>query len=229
MANNKTQRKHRQRKQRSQRQRQRSQRQRSQRQRQRSQRQRQRSQRQRQRSQRQRGGQANVEYNLATESSAAESLKQGAEFQNLTRDFHGGAVFSGAPLTAADSATLDSSMEAAAGVSSLREAFGEIKGMTDPGVVTAPPAMAGGRRRKHRKASRKQRKASRKQHKASRKHRKTHRRRQGGGGVFAENAAPFKNNSESEMLLDNYSGAGLNREWESVAAAKGGDYMGPSA
>jgi hypothetical protein len=203
---------------------------------QRTQRQRQRSQRQRQ--QRHSGGSSPNDYSLAADTPAKLSLEQGNEFQKMTREYHGGAVFSGAPLTAADSATLDSPMAAAAGVTSLTKAFEQIQGMTDPGVVlptTGAPAMAGGRRRKGRKASRKgrkHRKASRKSNKgrkASRKHRKTHRRRQGGGGVFAENAATYVKDARDGMLLDNYSGAGLNREWAAVTGASGGDYMGPSA
>jgi hypothetical protein len=208
----------------------------------------QRTQRQRSQRRRQGGGMAAfspapVEYSLASDSPSALSREQGEQFQNMTKAFHGGAVFSGAPLSSVDSATLDPSMSAAAGVTSLTRAFEQIAGMTDDGVVRATmpgqAAQAGGRRkgRKGRKASRKGRKASRKGRKASRKgrkasskgrkHRKTHRRRQGGGGAFAENAATYVKDANDGMLLSDYKNAGLNSEWPTVISANGGDYMGP--
>jgi hypothetical protein len=189
---------------------------------------------------------APTDYSLAADSPAALSREQGEQFQNMTKAFHGGAVFVGAPFGEGDSATLSQAQAAAAGVSSLNDAMAQIRDMRDPGVVgptlTATPGQAGGRRRRHHKASRKSRKG-RKHHKASRKgrkgrkasrkgrkSRKAYRRRQNGGGVnFAENAGLYNANAKDGMLLDNYSGAGLNVEWAAVSAAKGGDYLEPNA
>ena len=177
---------------------------------------------------------ASVEESLAGSGPSLESFKQGEEFVGNTKAFHGGA----APFGAADSATLPDAMRGPAGIMSQDEAFNAIKGMRDDGVVTAgQTGQAGGKRRrhrasrKHRKASRKQRNVGHKQRKASRKQRKANRKsrkqRQGGGGCIADTAAPFTNDKSSEMLLKDYSGAGLHAEWKDVAAADGGDFLGP--
>jgi hypothetical protein len=200
----------------------------------------QRKHRQRQRKQRQGGGAcaplqgADLSYDLAKEIGST-SLKQGEEFQNLTRDFHGGGVLTGADLAAGDSATLPADMRASAGTDVLDQANQAITGLKD----------GGGRRRKSsrkasrkgRKCSRKQRKsnrkASRKHRKASRKHRKASRKqrkhRQGGGGAscLADHAATFTKDASDGLLLKDYSGAGLHAEWKDVTGAAGGDYLGP--
>ncbi len=156
-------------------------------------------------------------------------LKQGQEFLKANEAMHGGALggadfkdaFSGSPLIPAD-------MAGAARVAPLDAAFKEIAGMKD---------MEGGRRRrrasrkarrasrksrKSRKASRKARRASRKARKASRKGRKASRKMRGGAAVTIS-PADF---GAKEMLLDDYSGAGLNPEWK---AAANPDDMAPRA
>ena len=200
-----------------------------------SQRQRQRqSQRQRQR-QRQDGGAAVFEgaptsYNLS-QTTGTQSLKQGEEFMNLTKQYHGGS----APLSSMGLPLLDGPGAAAAGTAVLDRAIADVAPLKD---------LQGGRRRssrKHRKASRKQRKAnhkhrkaSRKQHKSSRKSHKSHksrknyRQRQGGGGCLADAAAPYTKDVADGMLLKDYSGAGLHAEWKDVTGAGGGDYLGPN-
>jgi hypothetical protein len=178
------------------------------------------------------------------------SLQQGQQFQELTKQFHGGAAdypaaLSGAPL-------IDSSMTDAARTTVLDSALGEIKGMSD---------MAGGRRgrkgrkasrktsrsahRKGRKATRKGRKATRKGRKASRKASRKNRQRQRqsqrqrqrqrqsqrqrqrqGGGALALNPADYSKGGDFMLGIDSQA-AGLNKEWADVAAAGGGDYMAP--
>ncbi len=172
---------------------------------------------------------ANLDYDLAKEVGST-SLKQGAEFQGLTKDYHGGGVATGAPVGATDSAILPTEMRASAGTAVLDQAITEVAGLKDGG---------GRRRRKSsRKASRKSRKANRKSRKAQRKSRKAQRKsrkanrqrqrhRQGGGGCLADNAATFTKDAADGMLLKDYSGAGLNPEWKDVSAAAGGDYLGP--
>ncbi len=176
------------------------------------------------------------------------SLQQGQQFQELTKQFHGGAAeypaaLSGTPL-------IDGSMTAAARTAPLDKALGEIAGMSD---------QMGGRRgrrsstRKGRKASRKGRKASRKGRKASRKgqrqsqrqrqrqrqsqrqrqrqrqsqrQRQRQRQRQSGGAATLMNPAEFSKGGDFMMGIDP-KWAGLNKEWNDVAAAGGGDYMAP--
>ena len=163
---------------------------------------------------------ADLSYDLAKEIGST-SLKQGEQFQNLTRDFHGGgsAPLVGAEISQVGELLIPKDMVATAGTGSLDNAMSQINGMKD----------GGGRRRngrKNRKASRKQHKASRKQRKASRKQRKVN--RQGGGGAcYADHAAPFTKDAADGMLLKNDAGTGLNIEWKDVAASAGGDYLGP--
>lgn len=164
-------------------------------------------------------------------------LKQGQEFLDANKAMHGGAglggadysdAFSGSPLIPAD-------MAGAARVAPIDAAFKEIAGMKD---------MEGGRRRrrasrKARKAARKSRKASRRSasrksrrssRKGSRKSRRASRRRSmRGGAAVSYNPADF---GAKEMLLDDYSGAGLNQEWKNAAnpddmAPKGVDTYRP--
>lgn len=176
-------------------------------------------------------------------------LKQGQQFAEATKEMHGGAMglggadyadaYTGSPLLSGDMAT-------AARVAPLDAAIKEIAGMKD---------MEGGRRRKarsarrkasrkasrknrksrkasrkNRKASRKSRKASRKNRKASRKNRKASRksrrvnlRKMRGGAAVNYNPADF---GAKEMLLDDYSGAGLNADWKGAANP---DDMAPKA
>ncbi len=192
--------------------------------------------RQRQRTNRRRQGggmctlsPAPVDYSLAADGPSTESMKQGQEFAAGTKDYHGGGGLVGAPYGGPDSATLPAAMRASAGIGAQDEAFSQIKGMRDEGVVI--PGQAGGRRRRHRKAQRKSRK-HRKAHRKSRKNRKAQRKsrkqRQGGGGAcLADTAGAFTKDTSDSMLLKDYSGAGLNVEWKEVASANGGDYLSP--
>jgi hypothetical protein len=201
----------------------------------------QRKHRQRQRKQRQGGGAcaplqgADLSYDLAKEIGST-SLKQGEEFQNLTKDFHGGGVLTGADLASADAPLISRDMHATAGVSELDKAMSQIADLKDGGGRKRKASRKGG---KGRKASRKGCKASRKGRKASRKQRKSNRKasrkqrkvnRQGGGGsCYADHAAPFTKDAADSMLLKDYSGAGLHAEWKDVTGAAGGDYLGPRA
>jgi hypothetical protein len=168
---------------------------------------------------------ASIDYDLAKEIGST-SLKQGAEFQGLTKDYHGGGTIHGADIEQVGKPLLEGSAAVSAGIASLDQANAAIANMKD---------QAGGRRRhkshkahrkSHRKSSRKNKCKSRK---ANRKQRNTrrHRQRQGGGGCLADNAAPFTKDSQDGMLLKDYSGAGLNVEWKDVNAAAGGDYLSP--
>lgn len=199
---------------------------------------------------RRRHGGAAVIYNPATMDYKLEamSLKQGAEAQELTKQFHGGAAvaLAGAPYAEALAGKdgLPADMLPAARMDKLEAAGAEIAHMRD---------QAGGRRRrrrgasrkgrkanrKSRKASRKGRKASRKSRKASRKSRKASRKSRmvyrksrksyrksmrGGAASLADTAAAV---SDDMTLGINPKAAGLNQEWHDVAAQKGGDYLGP--
>ncbi len=162
-------------------------------------------------------------------------LKQGQEFLDANKAMHGGALggadygdaFSGSPL-------IPESMAGAARVAPLDAAFKEIAGMKD---------MEGGRRRRRAsRKSRKGRKASRKSRKSRRASRKSRRsasrknmRKMGctyrkgrkmnmyGGAAVTYSPADF---GAKEMLLDDYSGAGLNAEWKDAANP---DDMAPKA
>lgn len=202
------------------------------------------------RQRRRHGGAAVASLDLAAGLDAAykplhgSSLQQGAQFQEMTKQFHGGSAtypdaLSGAPL-------IDSGMAASARTTPLDKAIGEIQGMSD---------MAGGRRKgrkgrkatrkgrkagcKGRKASRKGRKATRKGRKASRKasrkgrsttrkNRSTTRknRKSQGGGALMTNPADYSKDGDF-MLGINPQAAGLHKEWAEVASAGGGDYMAP--
>ena len=48
----------------------------------------------------------------------------------------------------------------------------------------------------------------------------------GGATSFADSAAEFTKDGDMSLGIDPRA-AGLNQEWADVAAAKGGDYLGP--
>ena len=191
---------------------------------------------------RKRHGGAAVAYNPAGVDYKLEpmSLKQGVGMQELNKQFHGGAftplggVAYGEALAGKDGLPAD--MLAAARVEKLEGAMSEIKGMKDQagGRRRGRKASRKGRKasRKGRKASRKGRKASRQSRKASRKGRKgrkvyrSTRRMRGGATSFADSAAEFTKDGDMSLGIDPRA-AGLNQEWADVAAAKGGDYLGP--
>ena len=180
------------------------------------------------RERRRHGGAAAPSLDLAAGMDAAykplegSSLQQGQQFQEMTKQFHGGSAaypdaLSGAPL-------IDSGMAASARTAPLDKAIGEIQGMSD---------MAGGRRRKGRSATRKSgrkatRKSSRKGRKATRKGRKARKsyRKSQGGGALAMNPADYSKGGDFMLGVDSQA-AGLHKEWTDVASAGGGDYMAP--
>lgn len=219
--------------------------------------------RQNMRQRRRHGGAAVPSLDLAAGLDAAykplegSSLQQGQQFQELTKQFHGGAAeypsaLSGIPL-------IDGSMTAAARTAPLDKALGEIAGMSDQmGGRRGRRGRRNGRRNGHRnghrsstrKASCKGRKTTRKGQRQSQRQRQRQsqrqrqrqrqsqrqrqrqsqrqrqRQRQSGGAATGMNPAEYSKSGDFMLGVDS-KWAGLNKEWNDVAAAGGGDYMAP--
>jgi hypothetical protein len=169
------------------------------------------------------GGQpAPVGYSLAASDPAMQSLGQGKQYEEINRNFHGGASLVGGPYPGVVAAPtiLPEDLRASARVAPLDTAIAQVSGLKDNGTLNG-----GARNRKNRKASRKNRK-NRKNRKASRKNRKASRkasrksrrtRRYRGGAYSLENAGPFSM-TKSDMLLSPEMEAkalqGMNTEWK---------------
>ena len=104
-----------------------------------------------------------------------QSLAQGQQFASIHKAQHGGAMLTGAPLSAISDSMLPGDLRSFARIGGLDASIADAAQMRDPDQVQMP-AQKGGRRGK---ASRKN-KDSRKNKKASRKNKKNSRKQYGG-------------------------------------------------
>ena len=124
-------------------------------------------------------------------------LAQGEQFAEIHRAQHGGAMLSGAPLSAITDSMLPGDLRSFARIGGLDESIAAAATQRDPDQM---PLQTGGRRARNSRKNRNSRKASRKNKKASRKSSRRNRknRKQYGGAMGAPYNQPTMLLSASE-------------------------------